>query len=128
MLKIDAVSSNKDLSPDDLKGCIQGGVHRTAAHLGERCRHARPSERASINKFEGVGFRAVRRKNVCTITHSSCCVNSPKANPRSIKHTIQVKQYGSHYILLNYIYTYDNSYNCIKKCICILDVTSLFGQ
>ena len=32
-----------DLDRDDLKGCIQGGVHRTAAYLDERCRYDRPS-------------------------------------------------------------------------------------
>ena len=40
---MDTICLNDDLDRDDLKGCIQRGVHRTAAHLGERCRHPRPS-------------------------------------------------------------------------------------
>ena len=55
-MKMETTCLNDELDRDDLKGCVQGGVHRTAAHLGERCRHPRPpgpsytpSERASIN-------------------------------------------------------------------------------
>ena len=47
-----------DLDRGDLKGCIQGGVHRTAAYLDERCRYNRPSgpentpsRRASTNSL-----------------------------------------------------------------------------
>ena len=43
MLETDTICFNDDLDRGDLKGCIQGGVHRTAACLDERCRHHRPS-------------------------------------------------------------------------------------
>ena len=43
MLEMNTICFNDDLNRDDRKGCIQGGVYRTAASLDERCRRHRPS-------------------------------------------------------------------------------------
>ena len=43
MLEMDTICFNDDLDRDEPKGCIQGGAHRTAAYLDERCRRHRPS-------------------------------------------------------------------------------------
>ena len=57
-VKMDTTCCDDDLDRDDSKGRTRGGVHRTAAHLRERCRHSRPSRpiytpsnRALINEF-----------------------------------------------------------------------------
>ena len=42
MLKMD-INCFDDLDRDDQKGGIQGGAHRTAVYLDERCRYDRPS-------------------------------------------------------------------------------------
>ena len=56
MMKMDANCFDDDVDRGDQKGGIQGGAHRTAVYLDERCRYDRPSrpvntspERVSTN-------------------------------------------------------------------------------
>ena len=56
MVKMDVNCNDDEADRGDLKGGIQGGAHRTAVYLGERCRYDHPSgpvdtppERVSTN-------------------------------------------------------------------------------